>query len=83
MAVNSINVDDAVFIVTPSDHLISPKTDYQTFLKQAIEVAIHQQIIVLFGISPTSPSTNYGYIEIGDVNDEFSTIQSFHENPIK
>ncbi|MEK9726810.1 MAG: mannose-1-phosphate guanylyltransferase/mannose-6-phosphate isomerase [Candidatus Margulisiibacteriota bacterium] len=83
LAVHSIELDDAIFVVTPSDHLISPIENYQQFLQQAIEVATNESMIVLFGITPTSPSINYGYIEIETNINGVAAIQSFHEKPIQ
>lgn len=81
IAVNSVQDDNVIFIVTPADHLITPVLDYQLNIKSAIDIATNQELMVLFGISPTEPSVNYGYIELDGSQDQFSKIRSFHEKP--
>lgn len=66
---------DDILIVTPSDHLIEGEADYESILKQAVELA-KQDYLVTFGIKPNKPETGYGYIEY-DGND----VLSFREKP--
>lgn len=61
----SANVSpEAVMLVLPADHLISP---VEEFLREAEEAArlAAQGKLVTFGIRPTAPETGYGYIEAG------------------
>ena len=81
LAVNAIQDEDAIVLVTPSDHLISPIADYQAHLTQAIELASKQDKIFLFGITPTAPAISFGYIELADAKDGYHDIRSFHEKP--
>ncbi|MDN3507248.1 MAG: sugar phosphate nucleotidyltransferase [Simkaniaceae bacterium] len=65
--------DDDAFFVTPSDHIIAPEQK----LLDAVELAKAQEAsAVLFGIYPSSPNTQYGYI----VHEE-SNVTSFIEKP--
>ncbi len=72
-----------IFVVLPSDHLISPEEKFREYLKQAIRIA-EEGFIVTFGIKPTYPETGYGYIKakVGE-NEKVSyfKIESFVEKP--
>lgn len=68
------NPDD-ILIVTPSDHIIEKKEEYNNAIQEAISKA-KEGYIVTFGIIPTKPETGYGYIESkGD------KVISFREKP--
>ncbi len=56
---------DAVMLVMPADHLISPLDSFLRAASQAAQLAA-QGKLVTFGVRPTRPETGYGYIEIGD-----------------
>lgn len=66
--------DDAALIV-PSDHMISSDIEYLESIQQA-EVLALDNAIIMFGIVPTYPNTQYGYIEY-----ENSKVISFKEKP--
>jgi mannose-1-phosphate guanylyltransferase len=82
--------DDATMLVVPADHIIQ---DQESFCENIISgfnyVEKNSESIVLFGISPTYPSTGYGYIEkdgSGSENEngtEIYHVTSFHEKPEK
>lgn len=55
----------AVAVVLPCDHLIPNHTAFREALIDAVEAA-RAGSLVTFGIKPTSPSTEYGYIRQGD-----------------
>lgn len=54
----------ALMLVLPADHLISPAEEFQKAVQQAAALA-SQGKLVTFGIRPTGPETGYGYIEGG------------------
>ncbi len=54
---------EAIMLVLPSDHIISPAKTYLSDLKSAIKLA-GKGYLVTFGIPPSRPETGYGYIEI-------------------
>lgn len=64
-----------VMIVTPSDHLIENKDEYESAISKAIELA-KQDFVVTFGVVPTKPETGYGYIEYSK-----DDVISFREKP--
>jgi len=55
---------DALMLVLPADHLISPVEDFQRAVEHAAVLAARGKLVT-FGIRPTSPETGYGYIEAG------------------
>jgi len=67
---------NAQFCVLPSDHYISPKNKFQETLSIARHYAKTGKI-VLIGIKPTFPSTNYGYIQKGVLIDKENGIKIF------
>jgi mannose-1-phosphate guanylyltransferase len=58
---------DAIMFVMPADHVIEPVELFQQAVLHAADtVAAQPNRLVLFGVTPTFPSTGYGYIERGD-----------------
>ncbi len=76
---------DAIMFIMPADHVISPPEVFQTAARQAFDVVRqHPERLVLFGITPTFPSTGYGYIECGDADsdtDGVFDVKAFREKP--
>jgi mannose-1-phosphate guanylyltransferase/mannose-6-phosphate isomerase len=72
---------DECFLVSSSDHLISPEHK----LLDAFELAKIHALAgshILFGIAPTKPETGYGYIKIGNpVGEHLFTAEKFVEKP--
>lgn len=63
---------DAVIATLTSDHLISPPEDFRAALTSAAKGAKASRALYTFGIEPTRPATEYGYLEVADplVNDD-------------
>jgi mannose-1-phosphate guanylyltransferase / mannose-6-phosphate isomerase len=55
---------DAVIAVMPSDHVIGDDAAFERAVSAAADIAVSGRL-VLFGITPTSPHTGYGYIKLG------------------
>jgi mannose-1-phosphate guanylyltransferase/mannose-6-phosphate isomerase len=71
--------EDTLVLILPSDHIIKNHAIFYDSLIKAQKFA-NQNYLTVFGICPTEPQTNYGYIE--KLNDE-GDIQSFVEKPNK
>jgi len=56
---------EAVMLVLPSDHFIKNRDVFQLILRAAVQVAQRDYLVTL-GITPTCPSTGYGYIQGGE-----------------
>lgn len=54
---------DAVMGVFPSDHYIKDTSQFHRVLNAACDVAKRANTLVTMGITPTFPSTGYGYIK--------------------
>lgn len=75
LACLATNKDD-ILVVTPADHDISPTENYQNDIHKGIDLAEKTNGIVLIGIQPTYPSTEFGYIEANH-----QSVLSFKEKP--
>ncbi|MBT6047428.1 MAG: NTP transferase domain-containing protein [Candidatus Scalindua sp.] len=56
----------AIMAVVTADHIIEPPDLFFKTLKCAEELATEKNALVTFGIKPTEPSSNYGYIQRGE-----------------
>jgi len=74
-----------VMVVLPSDHFIRNQDLFYHLLGVAVDIAALDYLVTL-GITPTSPSTAYGYIQRGDPLPEQTAyptylVQRFREKP--
>lgn len=53
---------DGVMCVYPADHYIKDEKEFKSILEKAIYIAENNDKLVTIGITPTFPSTGYGYI---------------------
>ncbi|MBR8463711.1 mannose-1-phosphate guanylyltransferase/mannose-6-phosphate isomerase [Campylobacter sp. faydin G-24] len=74
LACMALDKDEIVF-VTPSDHFIKNKKEYENVVNQSKNLA-HSGCLVVFGIKPTYANTGFGYIQSSGEN-----VISFHEKP--
>lgn len=76
--------EDAVMVVLPSDHIVSPAENFLADLRDGAELAAATGRFVTLGVRPTRPETGYGYIEVGEkINKKAFAIASFKEKPNK
>lgn len=75
---------DAILLVLPADHIISKESIFHRSVGTALSLA-QANMLVTFGVVPTSPATGYGYIVRGtrvDASDESAfAISRFVEKP--
>lgn len=55
-----------VTAVLTSDHIMTPVQKFQDDVNNALNFAAFNDSIVTIGITPTSPETGFGYIELGE-----------------
>ncbi len=68
------------YMVLPSDHYIPfNKSFYKTCTN--IKNLFKKEALILLGVLPDNPSTEYGYISIKPSNDELKRVKSFIEKP--
>jgi mannose-1-phosphate guanylyltransferase/mannose-6-phosphate isomerase len=71
-----------LLLFCPSDHHIPDVERFTSNIQQGIDAA-NQEAIVTFGISPTSPSTAFGYILQGSKRaDGAFDVEGFTEKPV-
>jgi len=71
---------NAIMAVMTADHIIEPPDVFLKALKCAEELAAEKNALVTFGIKPTEPSSNYGYIQRSE---EVSNLQNFSVYDVK
>lgn len=78
---------DAVVVNSASDHTLIDEAEYIKVMKAAIKVADKTNYLVAVGITPTYPTSAFGYIKIGEdlkkINKGLSLfrVDSFTEKP--
>ena len=76
---------DALMLLLPADHVIQPLEAFENAGKQGQAlVEADRNRLVLFGVTPTFPSTGYGYIERGRPLDAAAAayhVAAFREKP--
>lgn len=79
----SLEESDDVLLFIPCDHFIKNQKAFQQTIKDIITTTVHKKSICLIGILPTSPSTEFGYIEISssNKNNSYFLTKKFHEKP--
>jgi mannose-1-phosphate guanylyltransferase len=74
---------DAILGSFAADHVITDEDVFRACITEAVAVA-DTGVIVTLGIQPTSPSTAFGYLELGEPVGGFATaraVRSFTEKP--
>ena len=74
---------NACTVVLPSDHFISDLSLFKEDVLNALSHVSKHNELLTFGISPTTPHTGYGYLEVEDKGKAFSSITAFTEKPSK
>ena len=75
--------ENAKILVLSSDHKISKTNNFQKVINNCSHVC-EKNKIVIFGIKPTQPDKNYGYIKKGKIFDKKSKtfyVNEFKEKP--
>lgn len=72
---------DGVMIVTPSDAYIRDEKEFQRVTFLAAKAAEESDAVVTVGISPTFPSTGYGYLSYELSAEEVKRVLRFVEKP--
>ena len=65
---------DTVIGFFPADHWIKETDEFEKTLNAASQLAIAEDAIVTLGIKPNYPSTGYGYIEQGNLTNNFNDL---------
>ena len=57
---------NGVFCILTADHIMEELQVYRQTLKDCMELASAEDVLITIGINPDSPSTGFGYIEAGE-----------------
>ncbi len=70
-------------IVSPADQMILDDEAFKEDVLHALDFVSRESNIVVMGVVPTRPETDYGYIQLGDdgVEGDFYKVKSFTEKP--
>jgi mannose-1-phosphate guanylyltransferase len=73
---------DAVMLVLAADHLILDDVAFARAVEAAVRLAsAPHNLLVTFGIVPSSPETGFGYIEAGEQLEGGMKVNAFVEKP--
>lgn len=78
--ISKLKGDKAKFLFLPSDHYIKENDLFEQSINEGLKMFDKHNNFVLYGLIPTDPNTNYGYIKTKDVNGDH-IIESFIEKP--
>jgi mannose-1-phosphate guanylyltransferase/mannose-6-phosphate isomerase len=74
--------DDQAFAVLPADHAVDDVDAFTADLGRAFDLAERESVLVTFGVVPTSPETNFGYIRRGArLAERLHRVAQFTEKP--
>ncbi len=68
----------AVFCVLTADHIIGDLPLFRNTLINGLELCAAHDVLMTIGITPSEPSSAYGYIEAGDLWKETGGTEFFH-----
>lgn len=73
---------DGIMCIFPSDHYIKDCAAFERVLREAVRTAETQDKLITLGITPTYPSTGYGYIQFDPSSLELAKqVIEFKEKP--
>ena len=72
---------DGVMLITPADHYIRDVSTLTQVFNAAMETAEETDKLVTIGITPTFPSTGFGYIKYQRGGDTAKRVVEFKEKP--
>lgn len=83
LAVGSAYAHDpeAVCVLLPADSMIHNIPAFQAQVEQAAAVAAQRNSLVTFAVTPTFPSTAYGYLQLGETENGVRRVMRFVEKP--
>ena len=72
---------DGIMVITPADHYIKNVPELTRLFNLAATTAERTNKLITIGISPTYPSTGFGYIQSENHDSEVKPVLSFKEKP--
>ncbi|BBM86007.1 mannose-1-phosphate guanylyltransferase [Candidatus Uabimicrobium amorphum] len=71
----------ANMFVMPADHVITPQEKFHDELILANEYLVEHDSLFTFGIAPTYPSPQFGYIKVDAKDTKVTSVRKFVEKP--
>lgn len=73
---------DARIVFSPADQYITREDEFEKNIRHALDFVADHEVVVVMGVRPTMPATEYGYIQMGEQPDEkgLAPVKSFTEN---
>ena len=71
----------ANIVVAPADHVILKEEAFKKVVREALQAAAKQDVLLTLGITPTRPDTGYGYIQFIDEDQPLKKVKTFTEKP--
>lgn len=74
---------DARIVFTPADQLITREDEFEKSVRHSLDFVADHEVVVVLGVPPTMPATEYGYIQMSDRPDGkgLAPVKSFTEKP--
>ena len=72
---------DGIMVITPADHYIKNVPELTRLFNLAATTAERTNKLITIGITPTYPSTGFGYIQSENNDSEVKSVLSFKEKP--
>ncbi|MHA6246744.1 mannose-1-phosphate guanylyltransferase [Pontibacter sp. CAU 1760] len=73
---------NANLVVTPADHVVMKPEVFTSVIKEAVEAASKDDVLITLGITPSRPDTGYGYIQyINEEDKHIKKVKTFTEKP--
>ena len=73
---------DPVLVMLPADHHIAEDGRFAEVVRRGVEIALKGGLLVVLGMRPTRPETQYGYIRAGEASpDGYRPVLRFTEKP--
>jgi mannose-1-phosphate guanylyltransferase len=74
---------DARIVFSPADQYISREEEFRRSVMHALDFAAGHEAVVVLGVRPTMPATEYGYVQMAEQPDEkgLAPVKSFTEKP--
>ena len=84
LRISHFSSPDDIMVVLPSDHLVKNRKKFTETILAGVEAASKHNTVVTIGITPSSPNTGYGYIQMGKkIGPIKNGINLYHVNSFK
>ena len=74
---------DARIVFSPADQYITREDEFEKNIRHALDFVADHEVVVVMGVRPTMPATEYGYIQLGahPAAKGLAPVKSFTEKP--